>query len=304
MSRIREALEKAAKERAGRGLGHASGDIIDILEAEAPSGASVLTEVEPKQDESSQIAASAPPEFAVLVSPCRRVEWQFPARFSVFAAAANDRAAGERFRTLRSRLFQISGTRPLRCLLLTSSVPGEGKTFVASNLAQSIIRQADRKVLLIDADLRVSRLHHTLGAQNEPGLSDYLKGDADLTKVLQVGKDGALSFIPGGTRVSDPSELLQGEKMKALLERMARVFDWVILDSPPAIAVHDASILADLCDGVLFVVRAGATDFSIAQKAAAEFQGEKLLGVVLNRVDKSETYGEYYYGYSSAKGQA
>ena len=139
--------------------------------------------------------------------------------------------------------------------------------------------------------------------RSEPGLSDYLKGDADLTKVLQVGKDGGLSFIPGGTQVANPSELLHGEGMKALLERMARMFDWVILDSPPAIAVHDASILADLCDGVLFVVRAGATDLTIAQKAAAEFQDEKLLGVVLNRVDKSESYGEYSYGYSGVKGQ-
>lgn len=76
------------------------------------------------------------------------------------------------------------------------------------------------------------------------------------------------------------------------------MFDWVIVDSPPAIAVHDASILADMCDGVLFVVRAGATDFEAAQKAAAEFSDSKLLGVILNRVKKRETYGAYYYGYS------
>lgn len=299
MSRIREALEKAAKERSVRGSGQTSGDIIDILEAETPGGASVAMEVQPRANESPRNVAAVPPEFAALVSACRTVE--FVPRCCVFAKDASDYAAAERFRTLRSRLFQISCTRPLRCLLLTSSVPEEGKTFVASNLAQSFTRQAGRKTLLIDADLRVSRLHHTLGAQNEPGLSDYLKGDADLTEVLQVGKDGGLSFIPGGTKVSDPSGLLHGEKMKALLERMARIFDWVILDSPPAIAVHDASILADMCDGVLFVVRAGATDFAIAQKAAAEFQDEKLLGVVLNRADRSESYGEYYYGYSSAK---
>ena len=76
------------------------------------------------------------------------------------------------------------------------------------------------------------------------------------------------------------------------------MFDWVIVDSPPAIAVHDASILADMCDGVLFVVRAGSTDFEAARKAAAEFPDSKLLGVILNRVEKRETYGAYYYGYS------
>jgi len=91
---------------------------------------------------------------------------------------------------------------------------------------------------------------------------------------------------------------LHSQKMKSLLERMGQMFDWVIVDSPPAIAVHDASILADMCDGVLFVVRAGATDFEAAQKAAAEFSDSKLLGVILNRVAKRETYGEYYYGYS------
>ena len=299
MSRIREALEKAAKERSVRGSGQTSEDIIDILETETPGATPVATEVQPKTNEPLRKVAGVLPDFDALVAACRTVE--FVPRFSVFAKDANDSAAAERFRTLRSRLFQISRTRPLRCLLLTSSAPEEGKTFVASNLAQSIIRQPGRRALLIDADLRISRLHHTLGAQNEPGLSDYLKGDADLTKVLQVGKDGGLSFIPGGTKVSDPSELLHGEKMKALLERMARIFDWVILDSPPAIAVHDASILADMCDGVLFVVRAGATDSALAQRAVAEFQDEKLLGVVLNRADKSESYGEYYYGDSERK---
>jgi capsular exopolysaccharide synthesis family protein len=186
----------------------------------------------------------------------------------------------------------------VRRLLLTSSVPQEGKTFVAANLAQSIIRQADRRVLLIDADLRASRLNLTLGTKNEPGLSDYLLGEAAITKVLQVGEERNLCFIPGGKLVSNPSELLHSQKMKSLLERMGQMFDWVIVDSPPAIAVHDASILADMCDGVLFVVRAGSTDFEAAQKAAAEFSDSKLLGVILNRVAKRETYGAYYYGYS------
>jgi Mrp family chromosome partitioning ATPase len=83
---------------------------------------------------------------------------------------------------------------------------------------------------------------------------------------------------------------------------MGQIFDWVVLDSPPAIAVHDSSILADMCDGVLFVVRAGSTDFVMAQKAIAEFPAKKLLGVVLNRVDKSDSYGEYYYGYATETG--
>jgi capsular exopolysaccharide synthesis family protein len=170
---------------------------------------------------------------------------------------------------------------------------------VTANLAQSFVRQAARSVLLIDSDLRASRLHLHLGAPDKPGLSDYLRGDCDEFQVTQVGNGGNLCLIPGGREVSNPSELLHSDRMRHLLDRMSLMFDWIILDSPPALAVHDASILADMCDGVLFVVRAGATDFELAEKASAEFREKNLLGVVLNRVEKGDAYGDYYYGYGS-----
>jgi Mrp family chromosome partitioning ATPase len=85
---------------------------------------------------------------------------------------------------------------------------------------------------------------------------------------------------------------------------VSHIFDWVLLDSPPALAVHDASILADMCDGVLFVVRAGATESTLAERAVAEFREKNLLGVVLNRVEKSDAYGGYYYGYAAEKATA
>src|SRR6516162_2941038 len=299
MSRIREALKRAAEERSAQTGGRAE-DFVDILEG-AP--ASVASPVEVGKFDLQPNTEFINPDLNSLFAECRKVKWCFEPRFSVFADEGNHRAGAKKFRTLRSRLYQISATRPLRRLLLTSSVPQEGKTFVAANLAQSIIRQADRRVLLIDADLRASRLNLTLGTKNEPGLSDYLLGEATITKVLQVGEQRNLCFIPGGKLVSNPSELLHSQKMKSLLERMGQMFDWVIVDSPPAIAVHDASILADMCDGVLFVVRAGATDFEAAQKAAAEFSNKKLIGVVLNGVAKEDSYGDYYYGYEKEDGE-
>jgi len=293
MSRIREALKRAAEERSAQ-TGQRAEDFMDILRG-APSAAAPADRGKLDLQETTEFVN---PDLNTLFAECKKVRWHFEPRFSVFANEENHRSGAEKFRTLRSRLCQISATRPLRRLLLTSSVPQEGKTFVAANLAQSIIRQADRRVLLVDADLRASRLNLTLGAMNEPGLSDYLLGEAPITKVLQVGEKKDLCFIPGGRLVTNPSELLQSEKMKALLGRMGQIFDWVILDSPPAIAVHDASILADMCDGVLFVVRAGATEFQTAQRAAAEFPNSKLLGVILNRVDRTDAYGADYYGYS------
>jgi capsular exopolysaccharide synthesis family protein len=217
----------------------------------------------------------------------------------LFNDQTNNVVGIEKFRTLRSRLYQIAATHPLKKILITSGLPGEGKTFVTTNLAQSFVRQTDRRTLLIDGDLRASRLHRLLGAPDKPGLTDYLRGEADEFQITQVGPSGNLCLIPGGQEVTNPSELLHGERMRHLLERMSQVFDWVILDSPPAIAVHDASMLADMCDGVIFVVRAGSTDFEIAAKASSEFRDKNLLGVVLNRVEKGDAYGDYYYGYDS-----
>jgi capsular exopolysaccharide synthesis family protein len=128
-----------------------------------------------------------------------------------------------------------------------------------------------------------------------PGLTDYLRGEADEYAVIQHGPDANLCFLPSGRPVSNPSELLSSGRMKKLLDLVTPVFDWVILDSPPALPIHDANILADLCDGALFVVRAGETRYEIAEKGVLEFRGKNLLGVVLNQVDRSEGYGDYCY---------
>ncbi len=302
MSRIHEALKKAAQDRATQTPTAVTADLVD--------GAAEINRhieppmAEPSRSESVRVAMPDPRfketsilTYEELVKRCTHPKWTLDARNSVFVGADSDRIGAERFRTLRSRLYQIAGAQQLKKLLITSSIPAEGKTFVAANLAQSIVRQPDRRVLLIDADLRASRLHQTLGAPSGPGLSDYLSGDVDEFAVIQNGLEGNLCFIPGGSQVSNPSELLLRDRMKHLLDTMSDIFDWIIIDSPPALPVHDASMLADQCDGVLFVVRAGSTDSEIAQRVSAEFRDKNLLGVVLNRVDSADTYNNYYYGY-------
>jgi protein-tyrosine kinase len=300
MSRIHEALKKAAQEKHA----HApdNGTFVDL------SSEGLATTNPPENGvrlaELTASETSRPTEFfrfEEFVKRCDHPAWKIDPGASVFSASATDPVGAEKFRTLRSRLYQIAATRPLRKLLVTSTSPQEGKTFAVANLAQSFVRQPDRKVLLIDADLRAPRLHSQFGARKAPGLSDYLRGDADEYKVMQVGPEGNLCLIPAGVDVSNPMELLHSEKMQRLLDNMASVFDWVILDSPPALALHDASILSDMCDGVLFVVRAGATDAAMAEKACLEFRDKNLLGVILNRAARSETYGSYYYGYTHEK---
>jgi len=296
MSRIHEALKKAAQERLSEA---AAGTVLDLEDV----GAGLVSPSDVTRQVAVPTAHNATPEgssilsFDDLLKRCAHPNWQLDHRMNVFLKENNGRIAREQFRTLRSRLSQIAATRPLKRVLVTSSVPAEGKTTVAANLAHSIMRQPDRRVLLIDADVRSSRMHELFGVPNGPGLTDYLRGEADKYAVIQNGLEGNLCFIPGGSETSNPSELLLNDRMKKLLDLVTPVFDWIILDSPPALAVHDASILADLCDGVLFVVKAGETAHELAEKASSEFLKKNLLGVVLNRAEKDASYGGYYSGY-------
>jgi capsular exopolysaccharide synthesis family protein len=228
---------------------------------------------------------------------CAKPVWNLDPESIVFCSEQSFSLCAEQFRTLRSRLYKMRQERPIRTLLVTSTVPNEGKTFVTLNLGQAIARQHERSVLLIDADLRASRLHVPLGAPSSPGLADFLRGETDEYSIIQADVRNNLFFIPAGRPVSNPAELLSKVQLKELLARLSPVFDWVILDAPPVLPVSDASVLAGLCDGVLFVVRAGSTAFDLSQMACQEFRGKNLVGVVLNRAEESEAYGAYpYYG--------
>jgi protein-tyrosine kinase len=302
MSRIHEALKKAAQEK-NANLPSGNGNDV-ALSSEELAGTAAPAVEKLRLDEIANRGDGTPTEFfrfEEFVKRCAHPQWRIDPAASVFSAINVDTVGAEKFRTLRSRLYQIAATQTLRKLLVTSTSPQEGKTFTVANLAWSFVRQPERRVLLIDADLRAPRLHMQFGAPKGPGLADYLRGDADEYKIMQVGPEGNLCLIPAGIDVANPSELLHSERMRRLLDNMARVFDWVILDSPPALAIHDASILSDMSDGVLFVVRAGSTDSAMAEKAASEFRDKNLLGVVLNRADRSEAYGSYYYyGYTNS----
>jgi protein-tyrosine kinase len=293
MSRIHEALKKAAQERAVAQPPDTAASPIDSGSLAAPAAADVFT----------QTAVLPPPRsdylrFNELRTNCSQPRWNPNPDANVFLSAIPNAHGAEQFRTLRSRLYQLRGNQSLRTILVTSSVAAEGKTFVANNLAQAIVRQPDRRVLIIDADLRRPRLHTVLGAPAAPGLTDYLSGAADEMTVIQHGQEGNLCFIPGGSEVTNPSELLANDRLKTLLDRLTPVFDWVIVDSPPCLPVADASVLAGLCDGVLLVVRAESTPTATAQRACQELRERNVVGVVLNAVEDPPAYygSSYYYG--------
>src|SRR5713226_3989496 len=211
MSRIHEALKKAATERSAQLAGKSTSELARLVEGSLVEVA--LPEQAPGEEPKGLVDHVEPgcSGFEKLIGNCRRTEWKIDPRFSVFAGESMFPHGAEKFRTLRSRLHQIAATRPLKRVLVTSSVPAEGKTFIAANLAHSIMCQPDRRVLLIDADLRASRMHQLLGAPSGPGLTDYLRGKAEKDEVIQNGLEGNLCFIPSGSIVSNLSELLLGD---------------------------------------------------------------------------------------------
>jgi protein-tyrosine kinase len=296
MSRIHEALKKAEEERPLTGWAEEAKPGDCLVAESAPSDAAHRASVSllPLRL-GDDPPTSCWPRLDELRQRCTKPRWKLDPDTIVFGNEASFARCAEQFRTLRARLYRLRGTLPLRTLLVTSTFPGEGKTFVALNLAQAIVRQQERRALLIDTDLRASRLHVAMGAPSAPGLADYLLGEADEFSIMQADPQSNLFLIPAGRPVSNPAELLANMQLKGLLDRLAPMFDWIILDSPPVLPVSDASVVAGLCDGVIFVVKAGSTAFDLAQTACQEFQDKNLLGVVLNRAEEEASYPAYSY---------
>jgi len=245
---------------------------------------------------------ASPFSLDALLARCPQLQWT-PDQKTMLFFNGDDNARGiEEFRTLRSRLYHAREKMALKKLLVTSALPKEGKSFTAANLAQVLVRQHGRRVLLIDGDLRGSRLHMTLGTTSSPGLADYLQGGSDEFLIMQRGPMENLFFIPSGQEISDPAELVANGRLKFLLQRVEALFDWIIIDSPPAVPVSDASILAKACDGVLMVVRSNATPVDMARRARQEFPDQALVGVVLNGTDsEAMSYTRYYYNVTESK---
>jgi len=239
-------------------------------------------------------APPVPPQ--ALYTQCRQTNWT-PDRKAMLFFNGDDHLIGmEEFRTLRSRLYHAREKMPLAKLLISSPLPKEGKSFTAANLAQVMVRQHGKRALLVDGDLRNSQLHRLLGTESTPGLSEYLHGVVDEFSIIQRGPMENLFLIPAGRNIQNPAELVANGRLKSLLDRLEPLFDWIIVDSPPAALVSDASLLANYCDGVLLVLRSNATPVDAARRAAQEFPAEKLLGSVLNGLPPGfSPYAQYYY---------
>lgn len=287
MSRIYEALQRAEMERKNKGNQDTASVLGDLV---------IPTVCDP-----------LPFEVGVDLDNVSRYSWM-PSLKELPALADRGRCV-EQFRSLRSNLHLLRLQQDFKTILVSSGLPAEGKTFLAVNLVLSLAHNTESNVLLIDADLRRPTTHKLLGTSAAPGLAEYLEGTACLSEIIQrsatptcsdihVRSYSNVAFIPAGNCSDSTLELVSSHRMDELVSRLSPHFEWIVLDSPPVLAVTDAVDLARVADAVLLVARAGSTPYPVVQKVQQTFSGSRLLGFVLNatkNAPRQDHYYSYYY---------
>ena len=204
----------------------------------------------------------------------------------------------EQFRTIRTNIKFSMPDEPLKTILITSSTPGEGKSTNAANLG-IVFAQEDKRVLIIDADMRKPTLNHTFKTFNKVGLSNILARKSALHEAVQETFVVGLDVITSGPIPPNPAELLSSKGLDDLLQHVKNDYDIIIIDSPPLLSVTDAQILANKCDGTIMILNTGVVDKRVVKKAKALLAAThtKILGVILNNY-KTPSHYNYYEEYN------
>lgn len=295
MSRIQQILDKAEREGTALRTQRVATPLPPVAPI-APVATLPPVPLDPVVPIEAPVALNAPlsPEVpATLDAPVTPA----PARAPGFrlnpllvAGLAPKSLAAEQYRQLRTRLSLAEGANAIRTVLVTSPQKGEGKSITSANLALTMAQELQRRVIIVEADLRKPSLQQMFGLPPGPGLSDYLTGAADLQQVMRTLPDHHLTVIPAGTTPGNPAELLGSTAMRRLLDQLRTSFDRVILDTPPVLPLADVAILAPMVDGTLMVVRAGYTPKPAIENALRAFDSSRLIGVVLNESGLEDDY--------------
>ena len=211
----------------------------------------------------------------------------------------------EAFRTVRTNVQFSSIDRDVKKILVTSSKPGEGKSTVISNLAIAVALSG-KKVILIDMDFRKPKINKYFGLSNEMGLTNILAGQWMTSDIVKSTDTPNLSVLTTGPKPPNPAEIMGSKRMGEFLAEVEKSYDYVLVDSPPVLAVTDAAVLSTKMDGTIVVVESGKTETGHAMEALRNLQNvdAKIIGVILNKVkaDGSRKYGYYYSSYYEETG--
>jgi capsular exopolysaccharide synthesis family protein len=285
MSRIQNILEKAEREgatlRTSRVAVPPGGMAPITIDMPSPPGPEATPGAAPQHHRPPAATAPAATDmesFTVRLNPM------------LVAGLAPNSPAAEQYRALRTRLGHAEGSAVMRSVLITSPHKGEGKSITAANLALTMAQELQRRVVIVEGDLRKPSLQQMFGLPVGPGLSEFLSGAIELKDVIKFLPQYHLTVIPGGAVPMNPAELLGSTAMRRLLDHLRTRFERVILDTPPVLPLADVAVLAPMVDGVLLVVRAGFTPKPAIENALRGFDASRLVGVVLNESGIEDDY--------------
>jgi capsular exopolysaccharide synthesis family protein len=316
MSLIFDALQRAEVERSGIGLSalSAATEVLRLAEQHAAVELKAATKAElPKQSDAERETTPRVPGATgapIAVEPAASVGTKQPTVFAQFKSLQiqtssdshmvcledGQNPGAEQFQFLGVRLQHLRRERPLKKLLITSTIPKEGKSMVSANLACALARRTHQKVLLVEGDVRRPALATIFGISKIPGLCELLQSEGSISSNIYYLDRPALWLLPAGSAKINPLQLLQSAKLPALFDQLAELFDWIVIDSPPVLPVADTSIWMRLADGIVLVTRQGKTEKGQLKRGLEAIDQKKVVGAVLN-CRRRPAHSDYYYGY-------
>ena len=319
MSLIFDALQRSEAERSGVDLSalQAATEVLELAELHAASERNVAAKSEKqgaarsaRSDTSSAVHAlpraavgvkDPPPaelspdnEHLDVFAQFKSQQVEVPAKNRLVCFTDGESLAAENFRFLGIRLQHLRRERALKKVLITSTIPQEGKSMVSANLACTLSRRMQQRTLLVEGDVRRPTLSQMFGLGTLPGISECLQGAGNLMTSVYHLEGPGLWFLPAGSAPKNPLELLQSERLSVMMEQLTAWFDWIIIDSPPVMPLADTSVWMRLADGILLVVREGTTEKRQLVRGLEALEPKKLIGALVNG-SKRSTPSDYYY---------
>ena len=296
MSNIFDALQRAEAESAGAGGLNLALATELLRSAELKMRESALVVEQPKIDafDANPPAPTSPDG----LDGCPVLPISIREESRLVAVAEEGSLGAEKFRFLAVRLRHLRQNRPLKKVLITSTIPQEGKSTIAANLACTLARRKNQKTLLLEGDLRRPNIVNQFGIGKRPGLCEWLSGKADSVNICKL-EGLELWILPAGAAPENPLELMQSGKLSLLMEQLEAWFDWIVIDSPPVLPLADTSIWSRLSDGILLVTRKGITEKQQLQRGLEAIEKSKILGALVNS-STTAAHSDYYQRYTSS----
>jgi capsular exopolysaccharide synthesis family protein len=324
MSHIFDALQRSEAERSGRNL--SSMELLELAEREAAAKWDSEPTVEPSKrstpvehelpfridrslpvDAAGELSAASKPapadDGSEFFRECQTLHLSITPQNHLVSLADSDTPATEAFRLLSVRIRHLRRDRTLKRLLITSTIPQEGKSVVSANLTCALASATRQRVLLLEGDVRRPTLSKVFGLKAYPGICECLEGKRSLAASIYRLEPAGVWFFPAGMAPANPLELLEAGKLPALMEQLAGWFDWMIIDSPPILPLADTSVWTRMADGILLVTRQGTTQKRHLQRGLEALESKKVIGAVLNS-SKSSADNDYYSYRRPAEGSA